>query len=169
MQKWSFFKLSMEQAFPKCLDSAVVARSGEYPKSRRPRAAEGASHLRKVNIGGHDESFALKQRRTRRYNLFLPVLFSWTDTSGNVHKQGGFTRNIGMHGLYVLGDECPPLQASLTVEVLLPIAYRLTAKPRRLVATMRVVRVCRAKHMRGFAAFGDFNDPQIFYSDTGSS
>jgi hypothetical protein len=147
-------KAPMQQTIPKRWDSAVVAKGGEYPKSWRPPAAEGTGHLRQVHISGSNGAFVLKPRHTRRYDLRLPVLFSWTDRSGNVQKQGGFTRNISLDGLYVEGDVCPPVGASVTVEVLLPIAHRLTAKSARLVATMRVVRVSCAKHMQGFAAVG---------------
>jgi hypothetical protein len=113
-------------------------------------------------------SFVLEQRHAIRYDLSLPVLFSWSDSSGNVQTQGGFTRNISAHGLYVVGDVSPPVGALLTVEVLVPPPYRLTSDSGRLIATMRVSRVYETKDLRGFAAVGDFTESEIF-ADTGSS
>lgn len=113
-------------------------------------------------------SFLLKQRHTRRYELSLPVVFSWRDGSGNLQKQGGFTRDIGTHGLYVIGDVSPPVGALLTVEVLLPLASRARSNSARLIASMQVSRVYEAEDVRGFAAVGDFNQTAIV-TDNGNS
>jgi hypothetical protein len=103
----------------------------------------------------------LKRRQTKRYDLALPVLFSWNDSLGNVHKQGGFSRNIGTHGLYVIGDVAPPLGALLQVEVLLPLAFGARLNSAKQIAAMRVSRVYEGQQVRGFAAVGDFNQSDV--------
>lgn len=127
----------------------------------RARCGIGAVCPDGKGISGGYGSFVLKQRNTRRYELSLPVLFSWSDGSGNVQKQGGFTRDISTNGLYVVGDVSPPVGALLTVEVLLPQAYQPKSNSARLIAAMRVSRVYEAKDVRGFAAVGDFNQANI--------
>jgi hypothetical protein len=70
-------------------------------------------------------------RRHNRYRLAAPVSFIWRDERGNQHEGTGWARDIGLEGVFVLTEACPPLRASVHVELVLP---RLHSEARTLVA-----------------------------------
>ena len=92
-----------------------------------------------------------------RYQLLLPVIFQWTDSQGATHKEGGFTRNIGSRGVYLVGPVCPPEKSTIELEVLLPVMWRQSPHCAKLVATLTVVRVQKMNEQWGFAAAGDLD------------
>lgn len=92
-----------------------------------------------------------------RYQLLLPVIFQWTDSEGAIHKDGGFTRNIGSRGVYLVGAACPPENTTIELEVMLPVTWRQSSHCAKLVARLTVVRVQKMNEEWGFAASGDLN------------
>ena len=102
----------------------------------------------------------MEKRIAARYRLCLPVLFSWTDSTGATQKAGGFTRDIGIRGLYVFSEICPPLHAAAVVEVRLPLRSPNSFHSARLTATVQVIRISDLIDGGGFAATGELNQFQ---------
>jgi hypothetical protein len=99
----------------------------------------------------------MEKRKTSRYALHLPVLFTWNDSQGRTQKEGGFTRDIGTKGVYVLSAVCPPVGTAVEMEVLLPVSRRQSPDSARLVATLHVLRTQETQEERGFAAAGELD------------
>ena len=85
------------------------------------------------------------------------MLFSWTDSTGTPQKAGGFTRDIGIRGLYVFSEVCPPLQTTAVVEVRLPLRSPSSFRSTRLTSTVQVIRISDLIDEGGFAARGELN------------
>jgi hypothetical protein len=90
-----------------------------------------------------------ERREVCRYRLQLPVLFTWHD-GHQTHTQGGFTRDVSVHGLFVTASVVPPVRTAINVEVLFPPA--LNRLPRNtLKAPGFVIRRYSSSEPRGFA------------------
>ena len=96
----------------------------------------------------------MERRKTTRYPLELRVTFRWTN-EGQDYLGTGPTRDIGVAGMFVFSEDCPPHGARLTCEVTVP----RTRSPGSLQikASGRVVRVegSQSGTRRGFAVCGD--------------
>ena len=68
-----------------------------------------------MRLGGH-----VDLREFVRYNLDLPLTFTWADEQGNECHGTGFTRDISSGGMYVFSDACPDEATSVRCSVLLP-------------------------------------------------
>ena len=97
----------------------------------------------------------LERRRTVRYNLCLPLVFEWTDESGAVIQQPGFTRDISTGGLYVSCATSPPMNSTIRLQMVLPSNKEVFPENLTLAATARVVRFASQGEAAGFAAVGD--------------
>jgi hypothetical protein len=73
----------------------------------------------------------VQPRKHNRYRLDAPVSFIWRDERGDQREGTGRTRDIGLEGVFVLTEACPPLMASVHIELLLP---KLHSEARTLVA-----------------------------------
>lgn len=98
---------------------------------------------------------SVDRRRTVRYSLRIPVLF----TCGNAtaHRSAGFVRDIGFESAFVLCDleECPRLGTDIKMTLWLP-PINAEALGLRLQATGRVVRLNYEDEEPGFAVAIDF-------------
>ena len=103
----------------------------------------------------------MEQRKSHRYRLHAPVIFGWTDPDGLSQLRGGFTRDISAGGLFVLCEASAPLEAVLTLEVLLP-PFKASSTALRLKGEGHVVRV--EMKQTGFAAASEF-DPNLLKSE----
>lgn len=65
----------------------------------------------------------VEQRKFGRYRLDLPVSFMWRDAQGECEQGAGFTYDISMAGMFVVSDRCPPADAQVWCEVMLPRSY----------------------------------------------
>jgi hypothetical protein len=95
-------------------------------------------------------------RKTKRYPLELGVTFQWTNEAQNYFGTGS-TRDIGVAGMFVFSEDCPPHSARLTCEV---TALRSrSAGSLQIKASGRVVRVegGQSGTRRGFAVCGDLH------------
>jgi hypothetical protein len=72
----------------------------------------------------------VQPRKHNRYRLDAPVSFIWRDERGNQHQGSGQARDIGLGGVFVITQACPPLEAPIHVELDLP---RLHSEARALV------------------------------------
>lgn len=83
------------------------------------------------------------------------VIFRWKGP-GNERFQGeGVTRDMSVAGIFVLTATCPPANASVQMEVLLPISDG--ASRARMKSDMRVLRVehdIAGNKRSGFSALG---------------
>ena len=94
-----------------------------------------------------------ERRSVVRYRTEVPVMFHWS-ANGDEYRHGeGFTGDISVAGAHVFSDVCPPINALVNVEILLPRSPELI-KP-RMSAKMRVVRVDKeSRHQKlGFSGF----------------
>lgn len=96
------------------------------------------------------------ERRTKvRYKLCAPVLLEWTDATGSVIRQGGFSRDISTGGLYIYCSKQPNINQSALCEVLLPLNRERHFSGLRLKAVINVVRIETEKKETGFAGTGE--------------
>jgi hypothetical protein len=101
-----------------------------------------------------------------RYKLCLPLIFKWTDASGKRMQEAAFTRDVSTGGLYVSCVTCPPIGATLSLEIMLPPSSDTRSHALRLDATVRAVRTAGAAEEKGFAAAGDLGAQK---ANTGST
>jgi PilZ domain-containing protein len=97
----------------------------------------------------------LERRKIARYKLCLPLVFKWTDESGKFMQEAAFTRDISTGGLFVSCVNCPPIGATLSLEIMLPPNSEIRSHGLRLDATVHVVRIASAVEEKGFAGMGD--------------
>jgi len=94
----------------------------------------------------------LEQRRYARFELGLPVTFSWIPEEGTGKKRGdGVTMNISAEGVFIFSSApLPPVGCLCVYETRLPwIEQRLPNV--RLVGVGTVVRKAQVAEKRGFA------------------
>ena len=92
-------------------------------------------------------------RRDIRYRLDAPALFSWESAEGNRFEGQGITRDISVYGAFILTPTCPPIDAQLQLEVVLPTlagmkpVVRVSGEAR----VLRVVHSSKDEGQNGFA------------------
>ena len=99
----------------------------------------------------------MEKRQHFRYSLKLPVLFSWTDDSGQRRREGGFTSDISTAGAYIAAVEVPGVGSILTLEVLLTPSDGAISPRARLVAPVEVKRCRSVDGDSGFAVAGELD------------
>lgn len=103
----------------------------------------------------------MERRRARRFTLGIPVIFEWKDERQVQCGGAGFSRDISIHGLFVLtASEAPPLATRLELTVLLP-SLDQKGPGLRLRASGNIVRVQPTGEGLGLgiaSALGDFCD-----------
>lgn len=62
-------------------------------------------------------------RKFGRYRLDLPVTYMWRDAQGECDRAAGFTHDVSVGGMFVVTDQCPPPEAQVWCEVILPRSY----------------------------------------------
>ncbi len=97
----------------------------------------------------------MERRKSNRYELRLPVEFTWMDSTGVEHKANGSTLNISAFGAYVwCYGLCPPVGTPVILDVKLPPRQErsLQAKGGGLV-----IRVEEILGSQAFAVMTDFH------------
>jgi hypothetical protein len=94
-----------------------------------------------------------------RYGLCLPLVFAWTDQSGTLIQQAGFTRDISTAGLYVSCSSPPPVESTVSLQIVLPANQGILRESLSLTATAQVVRSASTGEVSGFAAVGELAIP----------
>lgn len=115
-------------------------------------ANEGVEFLHQGDHAGNEsvEEDARDRRKSPRFELQVPFMAHWIDASGQAQSLGGFTRNIGMGGVFVWHPgECPPAETAIECEVLLP-GLHPTFEALRMHGKGQVLRVQDLP--KGFAA-----------------
>jgi hypothetical protein len=97
----------------------------------------------------------VERRRAVRYKLCLPLVFKWADESGTLMQEAGFSRDISTGGLYVSCVKCPPVGATIHLQIVLPPNADIRSHGLRLDATVQVTRMASELEEKGFGAAGD--------------
>jgi hypothetical protein len=85
----------------------------------------------------------------------VPVIFTWEKSRRGPLRGEGVTRDVSLNGAYVLSSTCPPLNATVHIEIRL--AHFSSAPGILITARMRALRVDRTslgKRKGGFAVVG---------------
>jgi hypothetical protein len=106
-------------------------------------------------LGCSESAKTMERRRAVRYKLCLPLLFKWTDGSGNPIQEAAFTRDISTGGVFISCVKCPPIGATLSLDIMLPPNSEIRSHALRLDATVQVIRIASELEERGFAGAGD--------------
>jgi hypothetical protein len=109
-------------------------------------------HIQKLQDARELER-ALHSRIDMRYQLRCQALCRWPTADGCLQNTLGKTRDISIHGVFVLADLCPTLGAEIELRVLLPNQNGLGVGM-RLYGKGPVLRVEQSSTTgdRGFAA-----------------
>lgn len=62
----------------------------------------------------------LGRRASRRYDIQVPVFFSWTESDGALRTGDGTSKNISTQGVTITSSCDPPLGKQVWIELLLP-------------------------------------------------
>lgn len=100
----------------------------------------------------------MERRSTNRYRLHCPILVKWDDTLSGIKQDGGFTRDLGTNGLCAIIRTCPPVEAEITVEVLLSCQPATRFPAVILTGSMRVVWMEERRGYTMFAAAGQLTE-----------
>jgi hypothetical protein len=93
----------------------------------------------KPQVNGNTADASRHPRKYNRYQLVVPVIFSWEDAQGIRQKHVGLTRDASVKGVCVLAINPPPLHAYINLkEVRLPVGQ---ASPVQIFGQGQVVRV----------------------------
>src|ERR1700683_2912640 len=102
----------------------------------------------KVSLVGVD----VELRQSRRFRLLAPAFFLWERPDGLLQEGEGSIRDISYRGVFITGDEAPPIGAHIDVDVYLP-SLGAGSGAINLHGEGTVVRVDReGKITKGFAA-----------------
>jgi hypothetical protein len=110
----------------------------------------------------------MERRRAVRYKLCLPLLFKWTDGSGDPIQEAAFTRDISTGGVFISCVKCPLVGATLSLEIMLPPNSEIRSHALRLDATVQVIRIASELEERGFGVTGDLAPQEGEYRDDGN-
>lgn len=89
-------------------------------------------------------------RKYNRYQLEVPVIFSWKGAQ-EIREQGvGLTRDLSVRGAFIFATRPPPLNADIKLKAYLPPTS--AARSLRLYGHGQVVRVepAHGRHRAGF-------------------
>lgn len=81
-----------------------------------------------------------KTRKFVRYQLTVPVIFTWKDRRLKTRRAKGFTRDLSAGGVFLYSEKCPPVGVPIEFEALLP-PLEQKASALRLRGEGRVLRV----------------------------
>jgi len=96
-----------------------------------------------------------EHRKHIRYQLEVPVVFSWRDARHARHEGVGLTRVISTHSAFVLTKTPPPLNASIELKVFLPrVGAGVSVRFRTEGKVVRVEAVKHPDARAGFAVAG---------------
>jgi hypothetical protein len=100
----------------------------------------------------------LQRRSAVRYKLRLPVIFYWDD--GEEHSGAGFTSDVALDRALISSNRCPPIGASVRIEVLIPSPEQ-NGEELKIECTGTVTRVVEQFGYRFFGVRGSFDDDHL--------
>jgi hypothetical protein len=87
----------------------------------------------------------MEMRKEIRYRLDVPALFYWESAEHHRLQGEGITRDISVLGAFIVTPTCPPVEAPIQVEVVLPSLAGI--KP--VIRIKGEARVIRVEHPSG--------------------
>lgn len=100
-----------------------------------------------------------RRRRAVRYNLPLPVIFRWSDETGE-HTEGGFTRDVALDGVFIVSSACPPEGSDVRIEVLFPLSNGDSGQL-GIRCSGKVTHVEGGARCTGFGVHAQFDDDDL--------
>jgi len=83
------------------------------------------------------------------------VTFTWEEPQGSICREEGFTRDISVRGVYIYATTCPPPDAVVQVDIILPqMSRRQGSMVRGKLRTLRVEQDPWPDKRNGFSATG---------------
>ncbi len=98
--------------------------------------------------------YVVENRKFARYQLDLPVTFSWKDAEGRSRSGSGVIRDISAGGVFILAGASPPDGSAIRYETVLPQLEELFPSLRMEVEgrVLRAEGTAEEKEFSGFAA-----------------
>jgi hypothetical protein len=94
----------------------------------------------------------MELRNRVRYRLSADAVFAWEGAQHDRFLGEGLTRDISLAGTFIFTLTCPPVGATVQLDVLLSPTASAPGKCVRLKAEATVVRVEHSDALEGFAA-----------------
>lgn len=82
----------------------------------------------------------MELRKASRFLLSCPTEYRWISAEGISHTGVGATENLGVGGVFVRGDRCPPAGTPIELDIALP-SCEATGFGMRLCGVGQVLRV----------------------------
>jgi hypothetical protein len=97
----------------------------------------------------------VQPRKDNRYQIGVPVIFSWKDVNEVRQQAVGLSRDISVRGAFVFTTSPPPLEARVKLKICLPLVGE-AVQPAHFYGQGKVVRVDIAdgETRGGFAMVG---------------
>ena len=95
----------------------------------------------------------MEKRKRIRYRLDAPVLFYWESAERKRLQGEGITRDISVAGIFIVSPTCPPVDAYVEFEVVLPslAGIKTVVHIKGEAGVMRVDHPVGGKGENGFA------------------
>ncbi len=95
---------------------------------------------------------AMELRNRVRYRLSAAAVFFWEGPQRNRLQAEGVTRDVSLSGAFIYTRTCPPVGATLELEIFLSTAPGSGKKTVRIKTEAKVIRVEHSPAGEGFAA-----------------
>lgn len=103
----------------------------------------------------HTPEQPAERRKRIRYRINAPAIFRWNGPDNRRFQGEGVTREMSVAGVFVLTGTCPPPNAVVQMEVLLPISDGASkARMKADVTVLRVEHDIADNKRSGFSAVG---------------
>jgi hypothetical protein len=97
----------------------------------------------------------VERRNAIRYRMRTAVIFRWKGPHNECFQGEGVTRDMSVASVFVLTATCPPANALIQMEVLLPISDGVSnARMKSKMAVLRVDHTIAEDNRGGFSAVG---------------
>jgi len=96
-----------------------------------------------------------ERRKAIRYRMSTPVIFRWKGPNDELFQGEGVTRDMSVVGIFILTSTCPPANAVVQMEVLLPVSDGASnARMKSELTVLRVEHDVAQNNRSGFSAVG---------------
>jgi hypothetical protein len=107
----------------------------------------------------------MEQRYRIRYRLSADAVFGWEGAQNNRLQGKGITRDISLAGAFIYTPTCPPVGATVELDVFLSPPTGAPGKTVRIRTEATVIRVEHSAPSEGFAAVSQ--DFKLLFSSNG--
>jgi len=97
----------------------------------------------------------VERRKAIRYRMSTAVIFRWSGPDNERFQGEGVTRDMSVAGVFVLTSTCPPPNAFIQMEVILPFLDGVSnARMKSEMTVLRVEHDIAESKRSGFSALG---------------